>query len=73
MGRDVSAERSRRAEFDRAVGLLHRAHIFSADMVWRLPRLQGLTGALDKIVNDWQINTIIQLRSGSYPHAHADG
>ncbi len=51
-----------------SIGLsdFHRAHIFSADMVWRLPRLQGLTGALDKIVNDWQINTIIQLRSGSY-------
>ena len=44
----------------------HRAHIFSADMVWRLPRLQSLTGALDKIINNWQVNTIVQLRSGSY-------
>ena len=44
----------------------HRAHIFSGDLVWRLPRFQSLSGAADKIVNDWQINTIVQLRSGRF-------
>lgn len=44
----------------------HRSHIFSGDMVWRLPRMEGLTGALDAILNNWQINTIVQLRSGQF-------
>ena len=44
----------------------HRSHIFSADMVWRLPSLPGATGALDAILNNWQINTIVQLRSGRF-------
>lgn len=51
-----------------SIGLsdFHRAHIFSADLVWRLPRVPTLAGALGKIVNDWQINSIVQLRSGRY-------
>ena len=44
----------------------HRAHIFSGDMVWKLPSIQSLSGAADKIINDWQVNTIVQLRSGNF-------
>jgi hypothetical protein len=43
----------------------HRAHIFSADMVWQLPRAD-LRGAADKIVNGWQLNSILQFRSGNF-------
>lgn len=51
-----------------SIGLsdFHRAHIFSADLVWRLPRWQALSGAADKILNDWQVNSIVQLRSGRF-------
>ncbi len=51
-----------------SIGLsdFHRAHIFSGDMVYQLPRIQSLHGAADKIINDWQMNTIVQLRSGRF-------
>jgi hypothetical protein len=44
----------------------HRKHVFSADLVYLLPRIGSLTGIADKIVNDWQFNTIVQLRSGRF-------
>jgi hypothetical protein len=44
----------------------HRKHVFSADLVYLLPRVASLTGIADKIVNDWQFNTIVQLRSGRF-------
>ena len=44
----------------------HRAHIFSGDLVWRLPKIRSLSGAADKIINNWQINTIVQLRTGRF-------
>jgi hypothetical protein len=44
----------------------HRKHVFSADLVYLLPRAAGLTGIAGGIVNDWQFNTILQLRSGRF-------
>jgi hypothetical protein len=44
----------------------HRKHIFSAALVYLLPRVASLTGVAGKIVNDWQFNAIVQLRSGRF-------
>jgi hypothetical protein len=44
----------------------HRTHIFSGDVVWELPKWQSLSGAASAILNGWQINSIVQLRSGNY-------
>ena len=51
-----------------SIGLsdFHRAHIFSADLVYQLPKFQSLNGAADKIINGWQINSIVQLRTGTF-------
>ena len=51
-----------------SIGLsdFHRAHIYSGDLVWRLPKIDGLTGPLNQIINNWQVNTIVQLRSGRF-------
>jgi hypothetical protein len=44
----------------------HRKHVFSADVVYLLPHIGSLPGVADKILNDWQVNTIVQLRSGHF-------
>jgi hypothetical protein len=44
----------------------HRKHIFSAALVYLLPRVASSTGVAGKIVNDWQFNAIVQLRSGRF-------
>jgi hypothetical protein len=51
-----------------SIGLsdFHRKHVFSADLVYLLPRAGSLTGIAGGIVNDWQVNTIVQLRSGRF-------
>ncbi len=62
----TSAQNSLDKRSSIAVSDFHRAHIFSGDLVWKLPKIQSLSGAADKIINDWQINSIVQLRSGSF-------
>jgi hypothetical protein len=51
-----------------SIGLsdFHRAHVFSGDVVYVLPRFGNYKGVMDRIVNGWQLNSIVQLRSGSF-------
>jgi hypothetical protein len=54
------------AKNDIGLSDFHRKYVFSADAVYLLPNVSGLHGVADKLVNGWQLNTIIQLRSGQY-------
>lgn len=51
-----------------SIGLsdFHRKYVFSGDVVYLLPKVGSFKGVADKVINGWQLNGIIQLRSGNY-------